>query len=113
MSGEYDEALTAADELYRATNELVEAEEKNAHVIGAVAETYLSARGQPDLTRAETGVRAAIEAADELAGWLQDLVEVQAEPPSAEQGKSLLGVVGALVHYEDVRPAPHEVTRRN
>jgi hypothetical protein len=78
-----------------------------------VAERYLLARGRPDLARAETGVRAAIEAADELADWLQDLVEVQAEPPSAEQGKSLLGVLGALVHYEHVRPVPPEATRKN
>jgi hypothetical protein len=33
MTAEYDEALTAADELYRATTELIESEEDNVHVV--------------------------------------------------------------------------------
>jgi hypothetical protein len=113
MTGEYNDALTAADELYHATTELIESEESNLHVIGVVAETYLSARGQPDLAKTEKDVRVAIEAADGLAGWLQDMVEVQSEPPSAEQGKSLLGVLGAWLQYEHVRSAPADAKRKN
>jgi hypothetical protein len=88
MTGEYDDALTAADELYRATTELIESEESNLHVIGVVAETYLSARGQPDLAKAEKDVRVAIEAADELAGWLQDMVECNPSRRQRSRGRA-------------------------
>lgn len=43
-----------------------------------------------------------IEAADELANWLADLVDVQGES-STEEWKSVLGVQGAVLNYQEKR----------
>jgi hypothetical protein len=101
MQEAHRQALKAADELYRVASEDVPLAQQ-LPVLPAVLEPYRSARERFDLLHLPKKVALALEAADELADWLQDFIEVQAESET-EQGKSFMGVWGALVYYEEAR----------
>jgi hypothetical protein len=104
----YRQALGAADEVYRVANELASDEsrskgqEEEFRLLSGVIEPYRTIRDGSKLALIPKDVGAALEAADELSDWLQDFMDVQVEP-TTEQVKSLMGVMGALQHYEKVR----------
>ena len=101
--------LTAADGLLALANEVLEYDPSaGEHAwpdliarIGPVVEKYFAERAAVESAVPVTQ-RDAIDAADELANWLADLADVQAES-SSEEWKSLLGVQGAVLYYNDKR----------
>lgn len=99
--------LTAADRLLLLANEVLEYDPS----LGEHAWPDLIARITPAVENYfaerptnETALpsRVTIEAADELANWLADLVDVQGES-STEEWKSVLGVQGAVLNYQEKR----------
>jgi len=107
--------LAAADHLLALADEVLEYEYDPSRGvapwadliarIGPAVETYFAQRPTIEATLQST-TRVTIDAADELANWLADLVDVQRES-SAEQWKSLLGVQGAVLNYKEKRSPAH------
>jgi hypothetical protein len=97
----YAETVRAADELVHFAKLLTDDESSRLGPIAWLLLNYRAARAEL-LLGASDQRWAVVEAADEVAEWVADLVDAESESP-AKQSKSLLGLLSLIQHYEEVR----------